>query len=261
MDFFDQLQRKINLTHTPTRIISLVPSQTELLVDMGLSDYIVGVTKFCVHPPSLKQTKTIVGGTKNIKVDVLKALKPDIILCNKEENTQAIVLQCEAISVVHVSNIFSIADCIEMIIQYGELFNKKVEARKIAKKIQDNLFDFKAYIKNKPCIKVAYFIWRNPWMVAGNHTFINYLLELNKFENVFSDKERYPEVQLEQLPQTIEVVLLSSEPYPFKKEHVLEINNHIPATKVSFVDGEFFSWYGSRLLKAFAYFKTLRENV
>lgn len=261
MELIDQLQRKLILNTTPKRIISLVPSQTELLCDMGLEDCIVGVTKFCIHPKHLKQNKTIVGGTKTIKADKIKALQPDIILCNKEENTKEIVEACEAITTVHVSDIFSISDCLELIHQYGQLFNKQTIAQQIVNKINVNLKKFQAYIKNKPILNVAYFIWRSPWMIAGNKTFINHLLEINQFKNVFSDSSRYPEIQLETLPENLDVILLSSEPYPFKEQHMQEVLEHTPNAKAILVDGEYFSWYGSRLIKAFDYFKIFRESL
>jgi ABC-type Fe3+-hydroxamate transport system substrate-binding protein len=259
----DQIGKELVLKQVPKRIVSLVPSQTELLFDLGLEEQIVGLTKFCVHPYHLKSTKAIVGGTKTIKIDKIKALNPDIILCNKEENTKEIVEACNAICTVHVSDIFTIKDCIALITQYGVLFNKRTEANKIANKITFNLNDFLAYINNKPSYKVAYFIWRNPWMVAGNTTFINYLLTLNKFENIYGNLERYPEVDINkiQLEGDPELILLSSEPYPFKDEHAFEVGRVSHHAKTIFVDGEYFSWYGSRLVKAFDYFKTLRNRL
>src|SRR5690554_2995659 len=98
MEFIDQLNRVVKLSKTPTRIVSLVPSQTELLVDLGLRDNIVGVTKFCVHPNKLRKEKTIVGGTKNVHFEKVTALNPDIVICNKEENTEEIVIELEKIA-------------------------------------------------------------------------------------------------------------------------------------------------------------------
>ncbi|WP_055435860.1 ABC transporter substrate-binding protein [Lacinutrix algicola] len=259
----DQIGRQLNIDTIPKRIISLVPSQTELLVDLGLEDSIVGLTKFCIHPIQLKTTEKVVGGTKQINLDKIKALKPDIILCNKEENTKEIVEACESICITHVSDIFTVEDSLELIKQYGEIFNKEANAIKISNQINANLKDFKAFVKEEPILKVAYFIWRKPWMVAGNNTFINHLLELNKFENVYNNLERYPEIELEKLKlnRGPEIILLSSEPYPFKNEHAIEINNASPHAKTVLVDGEMFSWYGSRLIKAFSYFKMLRQNL
>ena len=261
MEFKDQLNRVFELSSTPKRIISLVPSQTELICDLDLESSLVGVTKFCVHPNHIKKSKTVVGGTKQIKLEKIKELKPDIILCNKEENTKEIVEACEQICAVHVSDIKTTHDCLEMIQQYGLLFNSELEASEIIKAIQNEIKAFSTYISNLPKLKVAYFIWRNPWMVAGKSTFIDYVLKLNNFDNVFSSIERYPEVILKELPE-LDLVLLSSEPYPFKNKHIREVASMLPKNvKVKLVDGEMFSWYGSRLLKAFNYFKRLRNSL
>jgi len=259
----DQLHRTIHLASTPQRIVSLVPSQTELLYDLGLEQQIVGITKFCVHPIHLKQSKSIVGGTKHVNFDKIKALNPDIILCNKEENAINMIPELEAIAQVHISDIHTLDDSLDLITAYGALFNCKQRADEIKDTINSNFKDFQNYIKNKPIVRVAYFIWRNPWMVAANNTFINYLLTLNRFENVYANLQRYPEVKLDTLAlhSELDLVLLSSEPFPFKAEHAVEINEVSPSSKTVFVDGEYFSWYGSRLMKAFQYFKNLRNRL
>ncbi|GFD73966.1 iron ABC transporter [Tenacibaculum sp. KUL113] len=244
------------------RIISLVPSQTELLVDLGLEDNILGITKFCVHPTYLTKTKTIVGGTKNIKIDKIKELQPDIILCNREENTKEIVEACQQVAFTHVSDIFTLTDSIELISLYGSFFEKQIEAKKITNKLESKIIDFKKFIENKKSRKVAYFIWRNPWMVAASNTFINHLLELNKFENVYANEKRYPEVNIKNInKKKPELILLSSEPFPFREKHILEIIEHTNNLTPILVDGEYFSWYGSRLLKAFDYFKELHNRA
>ena len=259
----DQLHREIHLETTPKRIISLVPSQTELLYDLGLEDSIVGITKFCVHPYHLKSTKTIVGGTKNIKLDKIVALQPDIILCNKEENTKEIVETLEKLVPVHVSDVKNIEESLEMIKQYGTIFKCTTEASKINAKIEFNLKEFQEFVKDIPIQKVAYFIWRKPWMVAGKDTFINHLLQVCKFENIYESYGRYPEVEIKKmrLQGDPEIILLSSEPYPFKSAHAFELGRHTHHAKVVFVDGEYFSWYGSRLSKAFDYFKQLHKSL
>ena len=256
----DQLNRDIQITEIPKRIVSLVPSQTELLYDLGLETSIVGITKFCVHPNHFLKSKTVVGGTKQIKLEKIKALQPDIILRNKEENTEEIVRACENISVVHVSDIRTIQDCIDMIYQYGEIFEKQEDASKISEAIQINLNAFNLFITGKPVMNVAYFIWKNPWMVAGKNTFINYLLELNRYKNPYKNLGRYPELNMK-LDDSIDLVLLSSEPYPFKENHIEELQKYYTKAHIQLVDGEMFSWYGSRLIQAFSYFKSLRLNL
>ena len=261
--FKDQLNRSIALMKVPKRIISLVPSQTELLVDLGLEESIVGITKFCVHPAHLRKSKTIVGGTKQVHFDKIKDLQPDIILCNKEENTKEMVKELEKIAPVHVSDIYTIEDTVELINQYGELFSIQNKANEITTKLIDLVDSFKSFVINLPIRKVAYFIWRKPWMVAGNNTIIHHLLLLNKFENVFADVSRYPEVELTSFVSTKkpDLVFLSSEPYPFKEKHILELNKIVPQANILLVDGEYLSWYGTRLLEAFDYFKNLHSII
>ncbi|MDX1603919.1 MAG: helical backbone metal receptor, partial [Salinimicrobium sediminis] len=177
--FRDQLNRKIEVKGTPRRIVSLVPSQTELLVDLGLREQIFGVTKFCVHPRDLRKEKTIVGGTKKVHFDRIAALEPDIILCNKEENTEEMVTELEKIAPVHVSDIKSIDDSLELIFQYGEILGVTAKASEIAEDILFLRRQFQEDMKKLPVRKVAYFIWKDPWMVAGKDTFIDHLLQLN----------------------------------------------------------------------------------
>ena len=242
--------------------MSLVPSQTELLVDLGLEETIVGVTKFCVHPKHLRKEKTVVGGTKQVYFDKIKALKPDIILCNKEENTKEMISELEKIAPVHISDIYTIEDSLELIKMYGDLFNKTENANTIVDEISIKLNAFDELKSKHPKLKVAYFIWKNPWMVAGNQTFINEMLSINNFENVYQDVNRYPEITLSELKERQpDVVLLSSEPYPFKDSDIDEFKSACPDIKVNIVDGEAFSWYGSRLLKAFDYFEELQKII
>ena len=197
MVFKDQLGLKLAINSTPKRIVSLVPSQTELLVDLGLSNAIVGVTKFCVHPKHIRSSKVVVGGTKNVKVEKIRALEPDIILCNKEENSKALIEQLEPIAPVHISDIYSIDDCLELLQQYGQIFEVTGKAESLALKIEDQLQDFIGFVQDHKKLKVAYFIWKDPWMVVGKHTFIDHILVLNNYENVFGNLERYPEINLE----------------------------------------------------------------
>ncbi|MBC7749844.1 MAG: ABC transporter substrate-binding protein, partial [Methylotenera sp.] len=240
-----------------------VPSQTELLYDLGLEDKIIGITKFCVHPYHFKSTKKSVGGTKKVHFEKIRLLQPDIIICNKEENTLEMVEQLRKICPVWVTNIATIEDNFQMITDFGQLFNCRTESQKWNDKLAFALTDFKNYIKDKEIKKVAYFIWKKPFMVAGSDNFINELLKLNHFENIYQNKGRYPEIELKKmrLEGDPDLVFLSSEPYPFAEEDAFEIGRHTHHAKTVFVDGEMFSWYGSRLLKAFDYFKKMHEKL
>lgn len=259
MKYKDQINRKINLEKTPIRIISLVPSLTELLVDLGLEEQLVGITKFCIYPKHLLKTKTIVGGTKQIHLEKIKALKPDFILCNKEENTKEIFAQVKEITTTYVSDINTINDALNLIEQLGIILNRQQKAILICQEIKFKKANFTTFIKNKPIKKVAYFIWENPFMVVGGNNFINELLVLNNFENVYKDQPRYPEINLNNLKET-DYILLSSEPYPFQEKHKKVFEKYTKA-KIILVNGEFFSWYGSRLILAFDYFKNLHKAL
>ncbi len=260
----DQLGTQHTFEATPSRIVSIVPSLTELLHDIGLEENIVGITKFCVHPFHYKSTKKIIGGTKKVHYEKIRLLQPDIIIANKEENTPEIVAELSKICPVWVTDIVTIEDNFEMIKSFGELFNKRVETKKWIEKMEFALNDFNRFMQTKQFYKVAYFIWANPYMVAGNNTFINEMLKLNKFNNIYQNREeRYPEIIIQKMriQGDPELVLLSSEPFPFTDEHAFELGMFTHHAKTIFVDGEMFSWYGTRMLKAFSYFKALHEKL
>lgn len=261
----DQLGNAFTFNTSPKRIISLVPSLTELLYEMGLENEIIGITKFCVHPFHFKTTKVSVGGTKQVHYEKIEALQPDIIICNKEENTLEMIEELRKYCPnVFVTNIISIQDCLDMISTFGVIFNKRTNAQNIIDKIKYAHDDFQEFMSSRESQKVAYFIWATPYMVAGKDTFINTLLKLNKFENIYEGREeRYPEVIIQKMriQGDPDIVFLPSEPFPFKDEHAFELGRHTHHARAVFVDGEMFSWYGSRLVKSFDYFKRLHLRM
>jgi len=265
--FTDQMGRTIELSAVPKRIISLVPSQTELLFYLGLKEEIVGITKFCIHPVTqinnLCHTK--IGGTKKINFEKIKYLNPDLIIANKEENEERQIRELMKNYTVWMSDIKTLKDSYDMILKVGEIVNKSMEAEELNLKIQKQFsnFNYQLSIINYQFRSVAYFIWRNPYMVAGSDTFINHLLELCGFKNVFAKtKNRYPEITINELKRVHpELILLSSEPYPFKEKHIKEFQDILPSAKIKIVDGELFSWYGSRLLHSPAYFSELIKSI
>lgn len=252
MHFTDHLSRTIFLPNPPKRIISLVPSQTELLVDLGLEEKIVGVTKFCVHPNHLRKCKTIVGGTKNYRFDVIDSLQPDLIIGNKEENDQAGIEKLASSHPVWMSDIFDLPDSLRMISDLGKITGTESKASEIISKIE---YSFAQAIQFKgTCI---YLIWENPKIAAGKQTFIDSMLTLAGFDNLIQS-ERYPELSEERLIKlSPDYLLLSSEPFPFKEKHLQAYQKFLPKSKILLVDGELFSWYGSRLLHAADYFRRL----
>jgi len=257
--FTDQLGRTISLDRPPRRIISLVPSQTELLHTLGLEEEVIGITKFCVHPQQWFRHKTRVGGTKDIRPEVIHSLQPDLIIANKEENDRAQVEQLFPHYPVWISNVATLADALQMIRSVGELTGKTAPALSLAEEITRR---FAALGSPAPSPRTAYFIWRNPWMVAGGDTFIQDMLTHAGFINIFRDQTRYPSIELESLAASgCELVLLSSEPYPFRENHIGEIRAILPKSRVLLADGEIFSWYGSRLLQAPAYFLQIQDSL
>ena len=238
---------------SPKRIISLVPSQTELLADLGLDEAVIGITKFCIHPEKWFKTKTRIGGTKQLNLQLIRQLEPDLILANKEENLREQILELEMDFPVWVTDVNDIPSSYEMIHMTGELTGKKEAALSIIEKIQQSFNTLPAI--SKP-LNAAYLIWREPYMIAGGDTFISAMMEKAGFRNLFADKNRYPQISIDELASA-EVILLSSEPYPFKEKHVEELQRFVPSVPIMLVDGEMFSWYGSRMLLAAEYFKSL----
>jgi ABC-type Fe3+-hydroxamate transport system substrate-binding protein len=254
--FTDQMGRLISISHPPERIISLVPSQTELLFDLGLDTEIIGITKFCIHPREKFKGSTKIGGTKMLDIGKIRELKPDLIIGNKEENDRTQIEELMKEFPVWMSDIQVLPEAIDMIRQIGELTDRSERAAVIADEINEQFLKLKKI--NKP-YRTAYFIWKDPYMLAGKQTFIDDILNRAGFENVISDN-RYPEISADKLKNLKpEIIFLSSEPYPFKDEHVKEIQGICPDARVAIVDGEMFSWYGSRLLLCPAYLRTLRQ--
>lgn len=255
----DQMGRRVNLPPQINRIVSLVPSQTELLFDLGMKDQVVGVTRFCVNPRAWTKTKTVIGGTKRVRMDLIEDLQPDLIIGNKEENNQDMILQLEQRYPVWMSDVNSIEDAYEMIFNLAGIFGKLPAAKSLIMAIQSA---FASIQKPRESLKVAYFIWKDPYMVATSQTFIDEMIHLAGYENVFQSKNRYPEVTLAELAAVQpDLIFLSSEPFPFKEDHLVEFQAVCPETKILLVDGEFFSWYGSRLRLAPAYFSTLLHQL
>ncbi|MBN7813710.1 ABC transporter substrate-binding protein [Algoriphagus sp. H41] len=252
MFFTDHLSRKVSIPHPPQRIISLVPSQTELLVDLGLEDRLVGVTKFCVHPTQLRKSKTVVGGTKNYRFELIDELQPDLIIGNKEENEREGIAKLAEKHPVWMSDIVGLEDSLRMISDLGQITATETRAEELARTIRTS---FAQALPQKG--RAVYLIWDNPKMAAGKKTFIDAMLRFAGFENAI-DAERYPTVEESDLASLApEYVLLSSEPFPFSEKHAQELQLLLPKSKILLVDGEMFSWYGSRLLHAMDYFKRL----
>lgn len=255
------LNKASGLGHIPKRIVSLVPSQTELLYSLGLEEQTAGITKFCIHPPEWFKSKTRVGGTKAVKMNIIQQLNPDLIIANKEENVKEQVEQLAGNYPVWITDVNNLADALQMIHDVGELTGKQSQATLLSDEISMRFEELIQLQTSNLKPKTAYLIWQKPYMAAGGDTFINDMLSRCGFANIFAHRKRYPEISISELQTAnCKLLLLSSEPYPFKQKHIDELAAQLPGCKIILADGEYFSWYGSRLLEAPAYFKELIET-
>ncbi len=253
------LKQTTDLITKPSRIISLVPSQTELLHYIGLQKETVAITKFCIHPAEWFATKTRVGGTKSLDIEKIISLRPDLIIANKEENIKE---QIEALAIkfnVWVTDVNNFEDALAMIQDIGKLTGREAETLALNVFIKEQ---FALLLTNKIFINTAYLIWKDPCMTIGGDTFINNMLQLAGFKNIFADRLRYPEVTIDEIKNAeCRLLFLSSEPYPFAQKHIDELQPYLPGVKIILADGEMFSWYGSRLLKVPGYLNELTAKI
>lgn len=262
MRIIDQMQRTVELAAPAQRIISLVPSQTELLFAIGAGESVVGLTKFCTEPPSLVGAVAKVGGTKKFDFGAIAALKPDLIIGNKEENYLEGIEQLAKDYPIWMSDIVTLEDSLEMIRGIGVVSGREDAANQMA----DTIFTrFDALESSSHAafdrVNVAYLIWQKPYMAAGGGTFIDDVLKCGGMQNVFAERDRYPEVTLDELANsTAEVILLSSEPFPFRDKHLEALQSELPNKKILLVDAMPFSWYGSQLLRTPSYLRELRTK-
>lgn len=256
--YTDQMNRVIEIPSIPKKIISIVPSQTELLFDLGLDEEIIGITKFCIHPAVKVKRRQKIGGTKKLNISQTKKLNPDLIIGNKEENEKDQIEELMQYFPVWMSDISNLENAIDMIQQVGKLVGREEKAGQMASTIISSFENLKI---NSTSLKVAYLIWRKPYIVAGQGTFIDNMLKKCGLQNAF-ELERYPEVFPAQIVEANpDLVFLSSEPYPFTDRHITEFQALVPNAKIQLVDGELFSWYGSRLLQTPEYFKQLIASL
>lgn len=264
LTYTDQLNRKIILPVQPKRIISLVPSQTELLFDLGLDEEVIGITKFCVHPTEWFRRKTRVGGTKNVHIHLVRSLQPDLIIANKEENTKEQVDILATIAPVWISDIANTTDALRMIESIGQITAKAEKATALINQIKSELAALSITVKQQlpENHRTAYLIWKDPYMTAGADTFIHDILQLSGLRNIFGNRTRYPEVTITDLrKKNIQLLLLATEPYPFRQKHIDELTKELPGTRILLADGEIFSWYGSRMLHIRPYIQGLFEQI
>lgn len=253
----DHTGRQLLLPQFPQRIVSLVPSLTETLIDAGLESKLIGRTKFCIHPAEVVHKIPVTGGTKNPKTDKILALRPDLIIANKEENRKEDIDTLAQTVPVYVSNIQNLRELTLFMEDMAAIFPQSGAAE-----IKCRFEEFPKPDSNPKTFRSCYLIWKDPWMTIGGDTFIHHMMEYAGFTNIFGNMQRYPEITLETLKKADpELILLSSEPYPFKQRQLMELQAEFPVSKIRLVDGEMFSWYGTRILKAPSYFKKLRGEL
>ena len=251
-----------SLPTRPRRIISLVPSQTEMLHSLGLEEETIAITKFCVHPPGWFSSKIRIGGTKALDIDKIKELNPDLVIANYEENAKDQVEAIAADFPVWVTDVKTIRDALGMIRDIGKLTDKQSAAGELIRDIETSISRWQVVPRAKKSVKAAYLIWKDPYMTVGGDTFIHNMMNLAGFQNAFGWQERYPEVTADDIRESgCEVLLLSSEPYPFQEKHVIELSAELPGVTVVTVDGEMFSWYGSRIKEAPSYFHKMWQEI
>ncbi|MCZ7557585.1 MAG: helical backbone metal receptor [Bacteroidia bacterium] len=263
---FDARGRVFSPLHRPVRIVSLVPSLTELLFDLGLSnDEIVGRTKFCIHPDEAVRAVPIVGGTKTVHVQRVLALRPDLVVANREENERATVEELEAADPsvpVFVTNPGNIEESLDLVHNFGGLFRARTDANAVRLRLDTILAQLYGCSRGR----VVYLIWRQPYMTITPVTYIHSVLEHLGYHNVVSNAwladrygsggeiPRYPRITISDIADlSPDKVLFSSEPFPFAEKHVDHFKRELVRKGIrlpdcSIVDGELFSWYGSRLL-------------
>lgn len=261
MEYRDQLDRIVNLDSTPKRIVSIVPSQTELLHNLGLDMEVIATTKFCVHPQSWFRNKTRIGGTKNLNIEKILSLNPDLIIANKEENDQAQIEELAKKVPVWVSDIETLEQALQMIEKVGVLVNKKANALKLIAEIKLTFEKLSKLVKAGNPTSVIYLIWHNPYMTVGPDTFVSEMLGACGFQNQVKEP-RYPNIDIEEIKDlNPDYIFLSSEPFPFKQKHIDELQKELPMAKIVMVNGEMFSWYGNRLKIAPSYFAELINKL
>jgi len=255
----DALNSKISLLKPPERIVSLVPSVSYTLDYFGVDNQVVGITRFCKLPQSWRKKKTIIGGTKDIKIDRIKALQPDLIIANKEENNKEAVELLRDIAPVYVSDVFDFTTNNKFINDLGILLHKAEVSKKIIEGISLKL----SYLQNtRKTYRSVYFIWQNPWMTVGGDTFIHQMMFYAGFANLYANQKRYPVTNIEELKDLKpEIVFLSSEPFPFKVKHQKILQSYLTDTSILLVEGEAFTWFGAYMLYGLDYLLTLKRNL
>ena len=242
----------------PLRIVSLIPSTTETLCALGLADVLVGVTAYCREPAAITRTKTRVGGEKDPDLDRIRALAPDLVVANIEENVAAHVETLRGWGIpVWVTYPRTVAGALTMIRELGEVTGARAAATAMLAELEPLVERVRAATGARPPVPVFYAIWRDPYMTVGPDTYVHDVLAVCGAANVFGNaSERYPAVTLDAVAaRRPAVILLPDEPFRFRAVHVRDFDAYpdVPAVRdgrVLLVDGKPFTWHGPRLAEA-----------
>jgi len=248
------------------RIVSLVPSVTELVCELGLAGQLVGRTGFCIHPCEVVRRIRKVGGTKDVDLDKLRALRPTHVIVNIDENRKEDARALEKfVPELIVTHPLSPLDNTALYRLIGGIFGREREAEALCGRFEDAYEAVRSATHAFPSERVLYLIWRNPWMTVSRDTYISRMLALVNWETVpAGGAERYPRIEPDGAAlDEADVVLLSSEPFMFREKHLAETRT-LPALrrkKIALIDGEMTSWYGSRAIKGLAYLRRFRGEL
>jgi ABC-type Fe3+-hydroxamate transport system substrate-binding protein len=250
----DDLGDEVVLTEIPRRIVSLVPSMTETVIDLGAADRLVGITRYCVHPAEVVARIPRVGGTKGFSFEKIASMKPDLVLANKEENRKHHVERLRKTYRVFVSHPRTVEEAVGMVRSIGALTGRSVEASEFAASCDRVLASLEPSVV-EPSLRTLCMIWREPWMAAGADTYMNALLARVGFDNVFAPADgHYPKTTLAEIVERKpDVIILPDEPYAFgaeNKEHMERyVKDHGGAARAVLFDGSLLTWFGTRTLK------------
>ncbi|MGE0335515.1 MAG: helical backbone metal receptor [Gammaproteobacteria bacterium] len=233
------------------RIVCLVPSITELVIDLGLRKHLVGRTGFCIHPRDALRGIPKVGGTKDVNLDRIRALAPTHVIVNVDENTRETAeALADLVPHVIVTHPLAPADNFALYRLLGGIFGAEARAENLCAELTEAL----AGVRAGPVRRVLYLIWKDPWMTVGNDTYISRTLALFGWRTQpAAHPDRYPEVNLAEQAREVDLVLLSSEPYPFRPKHLSAVRAACGGPPVRLIDGEMTSWYGSRAISGLRY--------
>lgn len=248
------------------RIVSLCPSLTELVFDLGHGDELVGRTKFCIHPADRVGAVEKVGGTKNPKLERIIELAPNLVLLNEEENRREDAEALRAAGVqCHVSFPHTALETADMVRSIADAIDAKADGERIARDIETRHNRVVKSAADRAPVSYAYMIWREPWMTLNADTFVSALLGDAGGRNAFASAvDRYPAISPADLTsQSPDVVLLSTEPFPFQPKHAEELARltGIDRERFEIVDGELLSWHGSRTPAGIDYAEQVVERA